>query len=159
MSRLDPSDSKTIIFLICALISSASAFAAGSLSETEQQNLSETVVNYLTSVVDKDNQIIIHDPENRDERKFQLKGLWNTVTESNAGKESIYSVPIDSDEIGMIKPNVGGHPWLKWTILYADAKKTQNSWEVIQIKIGPRNLRQTSEGHAYEEDYFYKFKK
>ena len=149
---------KTIIFLIFVL-SSTVALAATNLPETEQQGLLKFVVGYLNDIVDKDTQIVIHDPEDNSERTFQLKGLWDVINENNKEGAVIYSIQIDSDEIGMKKPNAGVHRWLNFTILYADVKKTQNSWEVIQLRVGPRHLRQTSEGHDFEESYYYKWKK
>jgi len=146
---------KTLVFLGFMLINTV-AFAVASLSETEQQNLLKTVVGYLTSEVDNDNQIVIRDPEDNNERRFQLKGLWDAIGESSSKEDGlIYSVQIDSDEIGMKKPNEGFHPGLNFTVLYADVQKTQNSWQVIQLRIGPRHLRQTVVGHNFEEGYYY----
>ena len=147
---------KAIITVFFLLFSTA-ALATINLSESEQQNLLQSVVHYLNTIVDNNNQIVIQDPKDNIERKFQLRGLWDVINENSKEGEVIYNVQIDSDEIGMKKPNEGVYKWLNYTILYADVKKTQDSWEVIQLRIGTRHLRQTEEGHNFEESYYYKF--
>ncbi len=75
--------------------------------------------------------LVAKDTSANAERRFSVVQVWDVVSR----KDAVYTVQIDTDEIG-------GEPRY---VLFLDLKEADGEFKVFGTRIGPRHLRQSSQ--------------